>query len=221
MVCFYQRGKVFFFVVVRFRLIGVAAGTASRWWEFVGNDGAQADRFDLSLKKFSTNDSIKLCIRVPTLVLLMNHYSMLMHDIFHHHHWELHRLHSHEEVLNSSVMMIPNNLIQSTISVLLMWSFDAIMTDISCRVFHEINGDNFQPSNEIRLERMHTRMTYFRSNVHLLLTTRKLKWYWTFTVCFQYRIRCCWFLPRCHIWIGLNAFTISRHATFVYTLPPT
>lgn len=32
------------------RLIGVAAGTVSRWWESVENDDNNVDRLDLSLK---------------------------------------------------------------------------------------------------------------------------------------------------------------------------
>lgn len=45
----YHKGNVFFLAAVRFRLIGVAAGTASRWWELVGKDGTHVDRLDLSL----------------------------------------------------------------------------------------------------------------------------------------------------------------------------
>ena len=49
-----HRGKIFFFVCVRFRLMGVAVGIASRCCELLGKDDSQADRLDLSLDERCT-----------------------------------------------------------------------------------------------------------------------------------------------------------------------
>ena len=105
----YQSGKVFFFVVVRFRLIAVGAGTASRWWAFVGNDGAQAARFDLSLEAFNSR-FMSQSIKELTLESLKIHYWALVLGIFHHRRSEPLRLHWHVTMLNLLVTTIQNNL---------------------------------------------------------------------------------------------------------------
>lgn len=107
-----HRGKIFFFVCVRFRLMGVAVGMASMCCELLGNDDDHADRLDLSLDGQSFHERINAVNMSLTIELLPSlfQYSCLELDTSPRHHSRFLRLRWHAIMLDWWVTPTRTNL---------------------------------------------------------------------------------------------------------------